>query len=229
LDAGAATDTTLPHMLPSAEKFSADMEALGVGNDHKVICYDASGLFSAARLWWMLKTFGHHNVFVLDGGLPKWERDGLTLEAGAAKTAEVRNFTPALDHSKVKSIVEVSAALSTQSAQLADARSGTRFRGEEPEPRPGVRPGHMPGAKNVHYASLLNAVGTMKSRNELRDVFTSAGIDPNRPIITTCGSGVTAAILSLALAELGSAQNSLYDGSWAEWGASDQTAVTGQL
>ncbi len=229
LDAGAATDTTLPHMLPKAEKFRADMSALGVGNQSQVICYDAAGLFSAARLWWMLKTFGHENVYVLDGGLPKWERDSFALETGTAKSVPTTNFKVELNQSKVKSIDEVSSALSSKSAQLADARSGTRFRGEEPEPRPGVRPGHMPGAKNVHYASLLDADGTMKQSAKLLEVFTSAGIDPYKPVITTCGSGVTAAILSLALAELGSAQHSLYDGSWAEWGASEQDVVTGEL
>jgi thiosulfate/3-mercaptopyruvate sulfurtransferase len=224
LDAGAATNTTLPHMLPSAEKFSTDMKALGVSQDSCVVCYDTAGLFSAARLWWMLKSFGHANVKVLDGGLPNWQRDKLALETGvAAKTAG--DFDAELTPEKVISLHGVAHAISTGAAQIADARSGTRFRGEEAEPRPGVRPGHMPGAFNVHYASLLNADGTLKSAHALRDAFESQGINLQCPIITSCGSGVTAAILSLGLSELGIENHSLYDGSWAEWGASSEAAV----
>jgi thiosulfate/3-mercaptopyruvate sulfurtransferase len=226
LDAGADPTTTLPHMLPSQEKFAADMQALGIANDSHVVCYDSVGLFSAARLWWMLKSFGHENVSVLDGGLPKWEREGRAVENGPASAANPI-FTAKLDLSTIKSLAEVSSALRDGTAQVADARSPARFRGEEPEPRPGVRPGHMPGACNVHYATLLNTDGTLKSSEALRAAFETAGIDLNRPIITTCGSGVTAAILTLALTELGMKDHGLYDGSWAEWGASGEAVAVG--
>jgi thiosulfate/3-mercaptopyruvate sulfurtransferase len=220
LDNGSAPDTSLPHMLPSPEKFAHDMKDLGVGDSKSVVVYDSVGLFSAARLWWMLKTFGHKRAAVLDGGLPKWEREGRPLESGEPEPQMLLHVTPHLDVSKVKSLQDVASAIATGSAQIADARSGPRFRGEEAEPRPGVRAGHMPGARNVHYASILNADGTMKSVTSLRSVMKSANIDLQKPIITSCGSGVTAAIVSLALTELGVANHALYDGSWTEWGAS---------
>lgn len=227
LDAASDSETTLPHMLPSAEKFASVMKKLGAGDGKKIIAYDSVGLFSAARLWWMLKVFGHSDSAVLDGGLPKWEREGHPLEDGAPRPAQERHFTPRLDTTQVKCRADVATALKTKTAQVADARSPSRFRGEEPEPRPGVRPGHMPGATNVHYASLLNADGTLKSGDGLRAAFTAAGIDLARPVITSCGSGVTAAILSLGLTQLGARGHSLYDGSWADWGSSTEPVVTG--
>ncbi len=225
LDAGAASNTALPHMLPTAEKFAHDMQDLGVRQASRIIVYDAAGLFSAARLWWMLKSFGHANAAILDGGLPKWRREGRPLDTGSAVAAASPAFAARLDTTKVKTLKDVAAALQAGTAQIADARSGTRFRGEEVEPRPGVRPGHMPGAVNVHYAALLNPDGTLKSGAALRSAFEMAGIDLSRPVITSCGSGVTAAILSLGLTQLGILDHSLYDGSWAEWGASNESVV----
>lgn len=227
LDAGSAPATSLPHMLPTAEKFAHDMKKLGVSDAKHVVVYDSAGLFSAARLWWMLKVFGHGRASVLDGGLPKWQRENRALESGEGPSTDARHFTPRLATDKVKSLQEVATALQSGSAQIADARSPTRFRGEEAEPRLGVRPGHMPGAHNVHYASLLNPDGRLKNPAALRSTFETAGINLANPVITSCGSGVTAAILTLALAELGHNQTSLYDGSWTEWGASDQVIAVG--
>ena len=227
IDGTSDPGTSLPHMLPSPAKFASDVKKLGVGDGKMVVCYDTSGLFSAARCWWMFKVFGHDDVAVLDGGLPKWEREGRQLESGSATKPHERHFTPRFRASMVRNLADVAKALAAKTAQVADARSGTRFRGEEAEPRPGVRAGHMPGACNVHYAALLRQDGTLKDTPALRDVFTGAGIDLARPVITSCGSGVTAAILSLALTELGTRDHALYDGSWTEWGGSDQPVATG--
>lgn len=227
LDAVSDPATSLPHMLPRPEKFAHDMKKLGVGDGKKVVCYDAAGLYSSPRCWWMFKVFGHDDVAVLDGGLPKWQREGRPLETGSPQQAQERHFTPRFRGPMVKSLDAVAAALAAKTAQVADARSGGRFRGEEPEPRPGVRAGHMAGACNVHYASLVAADGTLRPRPELEKNFASSGIDTSKPVITLCGSGVTAAILSLALTEIGAKDHALYDGSWAEWGASAQPVVTG--
>lgn len=227
IDATANPDTTLPHMLPSPAKFASDAKKLGVGDGKKIICYDAAGLFSAARCWWMFKVFGHDDVAVLDGGLPKWQRESRPLEDGPPAPVQERHFTPRFRASMVRSLADVAKGLGAGNIQVADARSGTRFRGEEPEPRPGVRPGHMAGASNVHYASLLTKDGTLKPQAEIEAAFASAGIDLAKPVVTSCGSGVTAGILTLALTELGVKDHALYDGSWAEWGASDQPVVTG--
>jgi thiosulfate/3-mercaptopyruvate sulfurtransferase len=227
LDAASDQTTTLPHMLPTPEAFASTMGKLGASDAKHIIAYDSVGLFSAARLWWMLKWFGHERVSVLDGGLLKWKAEGRALATGEASPVKARHFTPHVKPDIVRTLNDVSSALKRKSAQMVDARSPARFRGEEAEPRPGVKPGHMPGACNVHYARLVNADGTLKDRTALKAAFTEAGIDLGKPVITSCGSGVTAAILFLALAELGHDQTSLYDGSWAEWGASGREIVVG--
>jgi thiosulfate/3-mercaptopyruvate sulfurtransferase len=217
---------TLPHMLPSPEKFSSRMRKLGIGDGKRVIAYDTVGLFSAARAWWMFKVFGHDEVAVLDGGLPKWRAENRPIEDGPALKPQERHFTARYRAMMVRGQGDVAAALASGAAQIADARSGSRFRGEEPEPRPGVRPGHMPGARIVHYASLLNPDGTLKSPAEIEAVFAAADIDLARPVITSCGSGITAAILSLGLTLTGARHHALYDGSWAEWGGDPRAPVT---
>ncbi len=222
LDRVSDQKTTLPHMLPTAEDFAASMAALGVNSTSRVIVYDTVGLFSAARCWWMFKIFGHDNVAVLDGGMKKWQAEGRATQSGTTQP-KAGNYTASFRPDMVKSITQVASG----KAQIIDARSPARFRGEEAEPRANVKPGHMPGAKNIHYATLLNPDGTLKPQQELAQIFSNAGIDSEKPIITSCGSGVTAAILTLALTELGAKNHALYDGSWAEWGASEQEIVLG--
>ena len=225
IDELSDTASSLPHMLPSPEKFSSRMRKMGIGDGKRIIAYDTVGLFSAARAWWMFKVFGHEDVAVLDGGLKKWLAESRATEDGPALPRQERHFTARFKGSMVKDMKDVAAALKSGTAQVADARSGTRFRGEEVEPRPGVRAGHMPGANNVHYASLLNPDGTLKSPAEIEAAFTAAGVDLARPVITSCGSGITAAILTLGLTRTGTRDHALYDGSWTEWGGNPDAAV----
>lgn len=207
----------LPHMAPPPEKFIARMRAMGIGDGHRVIVYDSHGLFSAARVWWLFRLFGKTDVAVLDGGLPKWQAEGRPVE-DTPPIQRDRHFTARRDASLVRDVTQVAATAKLGNAQIVDARSPERFRGEEPEPRPGLRAGHIPGSKNLHYRTLLNNDGTLKPPEALRAAFEGAGVDVAGPVITTCGSGVTAAILSLALEILGNSRHALYDGSWSEWG-----------
>jgi thiosulfate/3-mercaptopyruvate sulfurtransferase len=222
IDAISDKSTSLPHMLPTPEFFAAEVSKLGAGNAKKIICYDSVGLFSSARVWWMFRVFGHDNVAVLDGGLKKWLTEDRGVQPGTSPVT-AGNFTASFRPQMVKTIAQVA----EETSQIADARSPARFRGEEAEPRAGVKPGHLPGAKNLHYATLLNADGTMKPHKELEQIFATTGIDLEKPITTSCGSGVTAAILSLALTELGAKHHALYDGSWAQWGASGRAIALG--
>ncbi len=212
--------SALPHMAPPPEKFISRMRALGVGDGHQVVIYDGTGLFSAARVWWTFRLMGKDDVAVLDGGMPKWLTEGRAVDDLAPTTRE-RHMTARRQSDLVKDVTQVAHAAKLFEAEIVDARSAARFRGDAPEPRAGLRSGHIPGSKNVPFTTLLNADGTMKALPDLRSAFAEAGVDLSRPVITTCGSGVTAAILSLALERLGHRNHALYDGSWSEWGMYD--------
>jgi len=226
IDEIADLESPYPHMLPHPVKFASRMKKMGLGDGSRIVVYDTAGLFSAARVWWMMRVMGHDEVFVLDGGLPKWLAEGRPIDDLPTPPRE-RHFTARYDSALIRTQGEVAKAVEA-GHQLLDARSPARFRGEEPEPRPGVRPGHIPGAKNLHWASLLDDDGALVPADELKAKFAAAGIDLTKPVITTCGSGVTAAILSLALARIGQWRAPVYDGSWAEWGSrEDLPAATG--
>ena len=217
IDDVADHGSDLPHMVPPVEKFMSRMRAMGVGDGHQVVVYDGMGLFSAARVWWLFKLMGQNNIAVLDGGLPKWQSEGRPVE-DLPPVIRDRHMTVRRQNQMVKDVTQVSAASKLGDYEIIDARSPGRFRGEEPEPRVGLRPGHIPGSKNVCFKDLLNADQTMKNPVEMRQIFEAAGVDFNKPAITTCGSGVTAAVLSLGLERIGKTDHSLYDGSWSEWG-----------
>ncbi|MEO0752561.1 MAG: 3-mercaptopyruvate sulfurtransferase [Pseudomonadota bacterium] len=208
----------LPHMVPPVEKFMSRMRRLGVGDGHQIVVYDAEGLFSAARVWWLFKLMGQNNIAVLDGGLPKWVADGHPTE-DMPPIIRDRHMTVRRQNHMVKDVTQVSSASKLGEYQILDARAPARFRGDAPEPREGLRAGHIPNSRNVPYATLLNDDHTMKAPDALRAVFDAAGADLSKPVITSCGSGVTAAIINLALTRIGKTDHALYDGSWTEWGA----------
>jgi thiosulfate/3-mercaptopyruvate sulfurtransferase len=223
LDAVSAQDTSLPHMMPAPTAFAAAMGGLGVADGAQIIVYDGLGLFSAPRLWWMLRAFGARDVAVLDGGLPKWKAEGHPLEHGETRCTPAP-FNARLDPGVVASLADVQKALANNSAQVLDARPAERFRGEVAEPRPGLRMGHMPGATSVPFGALLDN-GRLKQPADLALALDALGVDAGKPAITSCGSGVSAAIVTLALVVVGRAPGALYDGSWAEWGVPDGPPV----
>lgn len=216
--------SSLPHMAPPPEKFISRMRAMGVGDGHQVVIYDGSGIFSAARVWWTFRLMGKTDVAVLDGGFPKWQAEGREIE-DMPPVVRDRHMTVSRQNQLVKDVTQVAHSAKLGEAEILDARSVARFRGEAPEPRAGLRSGHIPGSKNLPYSEVLNPDGTMKSPAALLQVFQAAGIDLKKPAITTCGSGVTAAVLSLALERMGHRNHALYDGSWAEWGMYDDLKV----
>lgn len=210
IDKVADTSTGLPHMLPSPADFAAAVGALGISEDQTIVVYDGAGLFSAPRAWWTFRTFGAPSVVILDGGLPKWRREGRPLESGAAAPA-ARTFKASLDQAAVRTGEAVSGIVADRHAQIVDARVADRFRGEAPEPRPGLRSGHIPGSRNVPFDAVISE-GSLKAPDVIRSIFAAAGVDPQKPIVTSCGSGVTAAVLALALDTIGAKDVSLYDG-----------------
>lgn len=217
IDGIADHATSLPHMLPTPAEFARAMEELGLSDAQRFVVYDASGFPGAARVWWTLRIFGARDVKILAGGLPQWRADGRPLEAGAAARAPC-SFMPHFDEAAVADAEKVKSASESGSAQIVDARTSSRFRGEAPEPRPGLRSGHIPGSFNLPWRDVV-ADGRIKSADAVKSAFVNAGVDLAKPIITTCGSGVTAAILLLALETIGKSGVILYDGSWSEWGA----------
>jgi len=224
IDEIADTASPLPHMLPSPEKFASRMRRLGLGDGARFVVYDRTGVFSAARVWWMARAMGKEDIVVLDGGLQAWIAAGGEIEDGPPAKPPERHFTARFRQDLVRTLGEMRAIVAGQSAAVLDARPAARFTGEAGEPRPGLKRGHMPGAINVAWSSLVTADGRLKDAESLRAVLGGA-VSPAMPVVATCGSGVSAAVIALALARLGRWDVSLYDGSWAEWGSLEDTPI----
>lgn len=220
--------SSLPHMLPSTVKFASRMKKMGIGDGARIVVYDTTGIFSAARVWWTFRAMGHRDVAVLNGGLRKWKAEGRPLEEGPAPKRSERHYSPLQNTEIIRDLEDMKALLKKNGVQIVDARPAGRFEGTDPEPRPGLRKGHIPGSKNLPSQQLLNPDGTYKSAEEIKKLFEGIGIDVTKPVVTTCGSGVTASMLALALAVAGQTNAAVYDGSWAEWGReSDLPVETG--
>ena len=224
IDAIADRASDLPHMLPSPEDFAKAAGELGLSREADIVIYDTHGIRSAARVWWTLRVMGYPKVYVLDGGLRKWLAERRPVEAGEIFPRAVE-VEPAFDAELVRNVDDVRALLASGEARIVDARSASRFTGETPEPRAGLRSGHMPGAANVPWEGVIADDGTLRPATDLKAVFKSAGVNIGKPIVTSCGSGVTASVLALALARLGQDRVAVYDGSWTEWGGLPDTPV----
>jgi len=224
LDAICEPKELHPHTVPSAAKFSSRVRKLGLGDGNRIVVYDGNRFFASARVWWMFRYMGHEDVMVLDGGLEKWRAEDRPLTDMPTRPQE-RHFTVRQNTLLLRELDQMRTNVTARREQVVDARSAGRFHAREPEPRPGLRSGHIPGAVNLHYAGLIAADGTLKPPSELRRVIVGAGIDPARPVVTSCGSGVSAALINLSLFELGAHNAALYDGSWSEWGAQADTPI----
>jgi thiosulfate/3-mercaptopyruvate sulfurtransferase len=213
-----------PHMVPSPAKFSSRVRKLGLGDGNRIVVYDNNRFFASARVWWMFRFMGHADTMVLDGGLARWQAEGRPVTDMPSRHRE-RHFTARQNNLVYRELDQMRMNLTTKREQVVDARSAGRFHATEPEPRAGLRGGHIPGSGNLHYSRLVAEDGTLRPKDELRQLFGEAGVDLGQPVVTTCGSGVSAALLNLALFELGVHNSALYDGAWAEWGAQPDTPV----
>lgn len=219
IDEIADKSIPLPHMLPSAAQFGEQVGRMGIGNDTRVVVYDSEGLYSAGRVWWMFRSMGHDNVAVLNGGLKKWRAEGRAVTDKAAPAKAARTFEAIRNEARVRDAAAVKGLIGSPTVQIVDARAANRFLGTVPEPRAGLRSGHIPTSRNVPFTTLLSADGTLKDAASLKAIFAAAGIDPTKPVVASCGSGVTAGVIAFALAQIGQTEAAVYDGSWSEWGA----------
>lgn len=219
IDVVADKSNPLPHMLPSTVQFASQVKKMGIGDGAQIVVYDTEGLYSAARVWWMFRTMGHDDIAVLNGGLKKWKAEGRAVTDEPPRPRQPRHFTPRFNSALVRDAADVKSLIGHATTQIVDARAAARFAGTVPEPRAGLRSGHIPSSRNVPFTNLLNKDGTLKNEAGLRAAFAEAGIDINRPVVASCGSGVTAGVIAFALAQLGRPDAAVYDGSWTEWGA----------
>jgi thiosulfate/3-mercaptopyruvate sulfurtransferase len=219
----------MPHMLPSTVQFASQVKKMGIGDGMRIVVYDSEGLYSAARVWWMFRIMGHQDVRILNGGLKKWQAEGRALEDMPPVKRTERHFTPRFNATLVRDWSDMNSLIGHPSTQIVDARAAARFEGTVPEPRAGLRSGHIPSSKSLPFNTLLNADGTLKPRADLAKIISASGLDVNRPIVASCGSGVTACVIALALAEIGHGNTAIYDGSWSEWGSrNDLPIATGK-